>query len=84
MLLRAQQISEIAVAGISTSGVVLAAFLHAENEDLPTTVLQDACADPDDHLHGTLVQHLFPRSAIVTGVDDWQPTRTRTGSAHVG
>lgn len=83
MLLRAQRISEIAVAGISTSGVVLAAFLHAENEDLPTTILQDACADPDDQLHGTLVRHLFPRSAVVTTVDDWQPLRSCSRTGHV-
>ena len=74
VLLRAQRITEIAVAGISTSGVVLAAFLHAENEDLPVTILEDACADPDGRLHDTLVEHLFPRSAIVTTVDDWQPS----------
>jgi nicotinamidase-related amidase len=81
VVLRSQRISEIAVAGISTSGVVLAAFLHAENEDLTVTVLKDACADPDDQLHDTLVERLFPRSAIVTTVDDWQPSPNQTGSA---
>lgn len=80
MLLRAQRITEIAVAGISTSGVVLAAFLHAENGDLPVTILKDACADPDDQLHDTLVEHLFPRSAIVTTVDDWEPLHTRSAA----
>ncbi|MFD9324744.1 cysteine hydrolase family protein [Streptomyces sp. NPDC060065] len=81
VVLRSQGISEIAVAGISTSGVVLAAFLHAENEDLPVTVLKDACGDPDEQLHDTLVEHLFPRSAVVTAVDDWQPSQTQSGSA---
>jgi nicotinamidase-related amidase len=80
VVLRSQGISEIAVAGISTSGVVLATFLHAENEDLPVTILRDACGDPDEQLHGTLAEHLFPRSAVVTTVDDWQPSQTQIGS----
>ena len=53
---------------------VLATFTHAENHDLPITVLTDACADPDGELHAVLVTKLFPRSASLTDVAGWTPS----------
>ncbi len=70
-VLRAQSVSHLVLAGISTSGVVLAAFTEGENTDFRMTVLSDACADPDEELYDTLVQKLFPRSAAVMTVAEW-------------
>jgi nicotinamidase-related amidase len=70
-VLRSQSIGHIVLSGVSTSGVVLAAFTEAENIDMTMTVLIDACADPDAQLHDTLGTRLFPRSADVTTAAAW-------------
>ena len=72
-VLRSQRVEHVVVAGVSTSGVALATFTHAENHDLPITLLSDACADPDEDLHAMLFANLFPRSATITTVADWRP-----------
>jgi nicotinamidase-related amidase len=71
VLLRAQEVTDLVLAGIGTSGVVLATMLDACDRDFAVTVLGDACADPDQEMHRMLVENLFPKRGSVSSADDW-------------
>ncbi len=71
VLLRAQGITHLVIAGVSTSGVILSTFCRAADEDYQLTILSDACADPKPNLHQELMTSLFPRSAEVLPVSAW-------------
>lgn len=70
-ILDAQDIGHLVLAGIATSGVVLSTALQAADLDYRTTVLSDACADPDPAVHRTLVDDVFPRRGEVVTVEEW-------------
>ena len=66
-VLRARGVENLLFAGISTSGVILSTLRVAADLDYGITVVADACADPDDEVHRTLMEKVFPRQAeIVT------------------
>lgn len=69
--LRAQSVTHLVLAGISTSGVVLSTFADTIDRDFDVTILSDACADSDGELHAALMTKLFPRSATVLTTNDW-------------
>jgi nicotinamidase-related amidase len=70
LLLRANDIHTLILAGIATGGVVLATFLQAFDADYRLVVVKDCCADLDAELHAALVDRLFPRlAAVVTAAD---------------
>lgn len=71
VLLRAQDIDSLVLAGVATSGVVLSTVRSAADLDYRITVLEDACADADSEVHRVLTEKVFPRQAEVLGVDDW-------------
>lgn len=71
VLLRSQETTELVLAGVSTSGVILSTFCEAADEDYGLTILSDACADPKPSLHQELMTNLFPRSASVVTVKEW-------------
>lgn len=68
MLLRAQGIETLVLAGISTSGVVLSTLRQAADLDYRLAVLKDACADSDPLVHACLMDKVFPRQAEVLDV----------------
>jgi nicotinamidase-related amidase len=68
--LRARGITTLVLAGISTSGVVLSTVREAADRDYQLYILADACADPDNSVHETLLQKVFPRQADVITVGD--------------
>ncbi|MEN3264320.1 cysteine hydrolase [Pseudonocardia sp.] len=70
-ILAAQDIDHLVLAGIATSGIVLATVVQAVDLDYRVTVLSDACADPNPDLHHTIVRDIFPRRSDVTTVADW-------------
>lgn len=72
VVLRGAGITHLALAGISTSGVVLSTVRAAADMDFVITVLHDACVDADEDVHRTLMEKVFPRQATVTTVDDWR------------
>lgn len=72
MILRANSISKLVLAGIATSGVVLSTFREALDKDYSLTVLSNACADRDEEAHIFLTEKLFPKHAEVTTVEGWQ------------
>ncbi|WP_018546324.1 cysteine hydrolase family protein [Streptomyces sp. LaPpAH-108] len=72
-LLDTRGIEHVALAGVSTAGVVLAAAFQAADLDYGVTVLSDACADSDPALHDTVIgEVLIRRPDIGTAtVEEW-------------
>ncbi len=71
VILRAQQIQHIVLAGIATSGVVLSTLREAADKDYMITVLSDCCADRDEEVHRVLTTKMFPRQAEVMTAEEW-------------
>jgi nicotinamidase-related amidase len=76
IVLRAQDVTTLVLAGISTSGVVLSTLRDAADRDFNIIVLSDACADPDATVHEVLLEKIFPRQAAVMRVDEWVQSLT--------
>lgn len=66
MILRANGIDSLVLAGIATSGVVLSTVRHAADADYRLVVVSDCCADRDPEVHRVLVEKVFVRQATVT------------------
>jgi nicotinamidase-related amidase len=71
VVLRAQGIAHLVLAGIATSGVVLSTLRQAADLDYQLTVLADGCLDADPEVHRVLLEKVFPRQAGVTSISDW-------------
>ena len=71
VVLRAADVDELVLCGISTSGVVLSTLRAAADLDYRLTVLRDACADGDPEVHRVLLEKVFPRQADVVDVAAW-------------
>ncbi len=74
IILRSQGITNLVLAGVSTTGVVLSTFCAASDADYSMTILSDACADPNTGLNNDLMTNLFPLSATVQTVEAWSAT----------
>jgi nicotinamidase-related amidase len=72
MILQAQNISHLVLAGVSTSGVVLSTVRQAFDKDYELTVLSDGCEDTDAEVHQFLLQKVLPKQATVMSIDDWK------------
>jgi nicotinamidase-related amidase len=64
-VLRANNITTLAMFGVSTSGVVLSTVRWAADMDYQIIVVSDACADFDDEVHRVLTEKVFPGQATV-------------------
>jgi nicotinamidase-related amidase len=72
VVLRSSGIDSIALAGISTGGVVLGTVVDARDRDFDVTVLSDLCADPNQAVHDALLTAFTaPWAATVTTSRDW-------------
>lgn len=71
VVLRGLGATDLVLAGVATSGVVLSTLRDAADRDFGLTVLADACADQDPEVHRVLLEKVFPRQAEVTTVDEW-------------
>jgi nicotinamidase-related amidase len=71
VILRAQGIQHVILAGVATSGVVLSTTREAADKDCLITILSDGCADADEEVHRVLTTKVFPRQADVITVDEW-------------
>jgi nicotinamidase-related amidase len=69
MILRANGITTLALAGIATSGVVLSTLRHAADADYRVVVVQDCCSDRDEDVHRVLMDKVFVRQAAVVQSD---------------
>jgi nicotinamidase-related amidase len=66
MVLRANGIETLVVAGISTSGVVLSTVRHGADADYRLVVVADCCSDGDAEVHRVLTEKVFVRQTTVT------------------
>jgi nicotinamidase-related amidase len=66
MVLRANGVETLVLAGIATSGVVASTIRHAADADYRLVVVSDCCADPDPEVHRVLTEKVFGRPATVT------------------
>jgi nicotinamidase-related amidase len=69
MILRANGIETLVLAGIATSGVVLSTVRHAADADYKVVVVEDCCADRDAEVHRVLTEKVFPRQATIVKVE---------------
>jgi nicotinamidase-related amidase len=65
VILRANGIDLLVLAGIATSGVVLSTVRHAADADYRLVVVADCCADRDAEVHRVLVEKVFPMQVTV-------------------
>jgi nicotinamidase-related amidase len=70
-ILRAKNVSNLILFGISTSGVVLSTVRWAADLDYSLFVVSDACADQDEEVHRVLIEKIFPRQCIVLTTQDF-------------
>ncbi len=71
VVLRALGATQLMLAGIATSGVVLSTLRQAADLDFGLTVLEDGCLDADAEVHRVLTEKVFPRQARVLTIDAW-------------
>jgi len=69
MILRANGIETLLLAGIATSGVVLSTLRHAADADYRVVVVRDCCSDRDEEIHRVLMEKVFSRQATVMDAD---------------
>jgi nicotinamidase-related amidase len=69
--LQDRDVETIALAGISTSGVVLSTVRDGADRDYRVVVLSDASADPDPEVHEFLTTRVFPRQAEILTADEF-------------
>ena len=65
MILRANGIDTLVLAGIATSGVVLSTLRHAADADYRLVLVEDCCADRDPEVHRVLVEKVFVRQTTI-------------------
>jgi len=66
VILRANGIQTMVLAGIATSGVVLSTVRHAADADYRIVVVGDCCSDRDPEVHRVLLEKVFARQTTVT------------------
>jgi len=70
-ILRANNITTLAMFGIATSGVVLSTVRWAADLDYQMVVVADACADGDAEVHRVLTEKVFPTQATVVSTEQF-------------
>ena len=70
MILRANAIDTLVLAGIATSGVVLSTVRHAADADYRIVVVEDCCAVRDPEVHRVLTEKVFARQTTVVKLED--------------
>jgi len=70
-ILRANNITTLAMFGIATSGVVLSTVRWAADMDYQMVVIGDACADADAEVHRVLTEKILPTQAAVVSSEEF-------------
>jgi nicotinamidase-related amidase len=70
-LLEERGIRSLILCGLATSGAVLRTAVSASDDDFVVTIIEDACADPRDGLHETLMKSVLPSRAHVGKASDF-------------
>lgn len=71
VILRANEINELVLTGIATSGVVLSTIREAADKDYGLTVLSDLCWDADSEVNDVLINKVFANQAEVLESQTW-------------
>jgi nicotinamidase-related amidase len=77
MILRANGIETLVLAGIATSGVVLSTVRHAADADYRLVVVEDCCTDRDPEVHRVLTEKVFVRQTTVVKAHEIVEALTR-------
>lgn len=77
--LREKGIVSLILAGLSTSGCVCRTAFAAADEEFVVTVLSDGCADPQDGLHGVMVDKLLANRGYVVSLEEFKEGFERAG-----
>lgn len=64
LVLRANEVDSIIVAGVATSAMVAATVYSAAGRDYAVRVTRDVCADPDLSVHETFLTSIFPSRGV--------------------
>ncbi|TVY85596.1 Maleamate amidohydrolase, partial [Lachnellula willkommii] len=72
-VLRGLGVKRLVLAGVSTSGVVLATVCQAFDLDFEVLVLRDLCVDKEP-VHGVLMEEVFGKRGEVVLADEWLET----------
>ena len=70
MILRANGVDTLVLAGLATSGVVLSTLRHAADADYRLAVVEDCCGDRDAEVHRVLMEKVFARQATVLKAEE--------------
>ncbi|KAI1260988.1 isochorismatase hydrolase [Xylariaceae sp. FL1019] len=70
-MLRNNDITNVVLAGIATSGAVLSTTRAASDMDYTITVLSDLCADRDPDVHQILIGKVLPKQAELITAEEW-------------
>lgn len=71
LILHANGIQHLVLAGVRTAGVILSTLRLAADTDYRVTVLADCCADPDPEIHKILIEKVLPLQAEVIESNKW-------------
>lgn len=71
MILGSQEIENLVLFGIATSGIVLSTLRAASDLDFKCTVIKDACFDNDPEVHRVLTEKVFASQATVITADEF-------------
>ena len=80
-LLSEHGIKSLIFCGLSTSGAVLRTAMPAADEGFIVTVVRDACADPIEGLHDTLLKSVLPSRAHIVTAEDFMDNWTKAVEA---
>lgn len=64
LLLRANRVDSLVVAGVATSAMVAATVYSAADRDYLVRVAGEVCADPDPSIHDAFVTAIFPSRGV--------------------
>ena len=71
-LLREHRIRSLVLCGLSTSGAVLRTAMPATDEGFVVSVVRDACTDPVEGLHDTVMGSVLPSRAHVATAEEFR------------
>ncbi len=70
MILRANGIEALVLAGTSTSGCVLSIVRYGADADYHVVLVEDCCVEPELGVHDFLLERIFPRYATITTANE--------------
>jgi nicotinamidase-related amidase len=70
VILRAQDIKHLVLAGYATSGVLLSTYCEAADKDYQLTILSDCCGNADEEVQEVLLNKVFTRMAKVIAAEN--------------